>query len=299
MDRTCAILQALTRWIGEHEDLPIIYAAFQQSRSCNSPEQPLLGLVLQDGAGMNGWTIGGRQYPFPDLHAAILHTHQGSSSDAPTGRGGIWLTSLDMRGVTAFDELLQGYGFPAFPIGNPAALRRVYRRIIELHTRPQLATRVLHLRAAWLELIACLLDEIAGQSDRARLDPPPPVQRVLAFIAAQYQDPTLGLPELARAANLDRHHLGRLFKRYTGSPPMQYLRDYRLQQARYLLGTTDLRVAEVAAACGFADPLHFSRLFRRATGSSPSGHRAAQYTPSTTAVVEEAKGRTSATPSQG
>ena len=50
----------------------------------------------------------------------------------------------------------------------------------------------------------------------------------------------------------------------------RYLRDMRLQNARFLLRDTTMLVEEVAFSVGFNDPLHFSRVFRTATGLSPT-----------------------------
>ena len=52
-----------------------------------------------------------------------------------------------------------------------------------------------------------------------------------------------------------------------------YQTGLRVARARFLLDTTTLTVAEVAAELGYSDPLYFSRLFRRAQGQSPRDYR--------------------------
>ncbi|MGJ7519755.1 helix-turn-helix domain-containing protein [Variovorax sp. LT1P1] len=44
-----------------------------------------------------------------------------------------------------------------------------------------------------------------------------------------------------------------------------------MARARELLRASDLPLAEVATACGFADQSHFTRVFSRAEGAPP-GH---------------------------
>lgn len=75
--------------------------------------------------------------------------------------------------------------------------------------------------------------------------------------------------ELAQRVNLSRSRFAHLFREHTGIPPARYLRDFRLDRARFLLETTFLSIKEVMAAVGFNDPSHFSRDFDRAFGASP------------------------------
>jgi len=53
----------------------------------------------------------------------------------------------------------------------------------------------------------------------------------------------------------------------------EYLNHIRLEQARMLLKGHDMKVKDVAHACGFADSNYFCRLFRKNTERSPSEYR--------------------------
>ena len=46
-----------------------------------------------------------------------------------------------------------------------------------------------------------------------------------------------------------------------------------MMKARELLLDLDMPIGEVAAECGYDDPLYFSRVFRRTVGVSPSEYR--------------------------
>jgi AraC family transcriptional regulator len=50
----------------------------------------------------------------------------------------------------------------------------------------------------------------------------------------------------------------------------------RVKKAQRLLAQTDLPLANIAVAVGFADQSHFSRQFHRLVGTTPSGFRRAQ-----------------------
>lgn len=68
-----------------------------------------------------------------------------------------------------------------------------------------------------------------------------------------------------------RYHA--LFRRLMGCTPAGYITSLRMSKARELLIDPDLPIGEVAARCGYADPLYFSRVFRRELGVSPSAYR--------------------------
>ncbi len=83
----------------------------------------------------------------------------------------------------------------------------------------------------------------------------------------------ISLDDLAAVAGLSRFHLCRSFREATGLPPHAYVTRERLARARCLLRTTDLSIAQVAAACGFGSAGQFATAFRKALGSSPSAFR--------------------------
>ena len=95
---------------------------------------------------------------------------------------------------------------------------------------------------------------------------------VLEYIHA-HTDQNPSLFEMARQVQMSPYHFSRLFKQSTGQSPHQYLIGRRLQQAKQLLITTGLSIAEIAAQTGFTDQSHFARHFKRQLGVPPSHHR--------------------------
>ncbi|MGY1751173.1 helix-turn-helix domain-containing protein [Modestobacter sp. SYSU DS0511] len=98
------------------------------------------------------------------------------------------------------------------------------------------------------------------------------------LIGRRIADPDLAPGHVAAVLGVSRRYLYELFAAETG-PVAEYVRTVRLERARELLvaATADeVPVAEVALACGFADPAHFSRVFRQAYGLSPRQYRLSQ-----------------------
>ena len=79
--------------------------------------------------------------------------------------------------------------------------------------------------------------------------------------------------DLARLVELSPSHLTALFRAHLGCPPLKYQQRLRLALARKLLRDSYLRVSEVAAACGYADPNYFIRVFRAQVGRTPQAWR--------------------------
>lgn len=68
-------------------------------------------------------------------------------------------------------------------------------------------------------------------------------------------------------------HLLRLFERDTGQTPHKWLTAMRLNQAKHLLTDSQLKIEEIAVACGFSSVSHFKTLFREQTGVTPGQYR--------------------------
>lgn len=82
------------------------------------------------------------------------------------------------------------------------------------------------------------------------------------------------IEEMAALVGRSRSHVLRLFRRHLGVSAKQHVIDRQMREARELLLSTTLPIAEVGRAVGLADPYHFSKLFRRHVGLSPREFRA-------------------------
>jgi AraC-like DNA-binding protein len=70
--------------------------------------------------------------------------------------------------------------------------------------------------------------------------------------------------------------LAERFVHFIGQPPMQYLRQLRMQLASRLLLDDSAKVGSVAAAVGFDSEAAFSRAFKRLVGLPPDEWRRRQ-----------------------
>lgn len=95
------------------------------------------------------------------------------------------------------------------------------------------------------------------------------VQRVIRAMHEQLDEP-LSLRTMARIAFVSPYHFNRVFRQITGIPPCQYLYALRLEAAKRMLVTTDLKVIEVCYAVGYNSLGTFTRRFTDLVGTSPT-----------------------------
>ena len=104
-------------------------------------------------------------------------------------------------------------------------------------------------------------------------------QRTLARRAADYIDANFCrgdfcLNLMARELNFSPNYLSAVFSREMGQTVVDYLTSKRMERARELLRTTNLRSGQIAAAVGYRDCRYFSALFRKVHGCTPGEYRA-------------------------
>lgn len=81
------------------------------------------------------------------------------------------------------------------------------------------------------------------------------------------------LADVAAEAGVHPGHLAATFRRHFRCTPGEYVRRRRIDWACRQLVDTDLPLAELALAAGFADQSHFGRTFKRQMGLTPAAYR--------------------------
>ena len=110
--------------------------------------------------------------------------------------------------------------------------------------------------------------EMAPTTNTTEIDPT--LQRVMDFIEQNIGNAEATVGDMAAAAATSRSGLQRKLKQAMGITPQDLIREARIKHACQLLRQSDKTIAEVAYACGFADPKYFSRCFKKSVGQSPT-----------------------------
>ena len=96
--------------------------------------------------------------------------------------------------------------------------------------------------------------------------------RAREFIDHCYDHP-LNLDQISEKACFSRYHFLRLFRQAFNITPHQYLIEKRIEKAKELLSSDDLRVTDVCFEVGFQSLGSFSSLFHKYVGHAPVTYR--------------------------
>ncbi len=125
------------------------------------------------------------------------------------------------------------------------------------------------------ELYLLLSLMVSGASTAAPvvMDDAEHVRRAIDYIDSHYSYP-ISVEDIAAYVGVSRSTLFRQFRRCLSTSPKEYLDQYRIRRAAYLLRHTSLTVNSVSTSVGYDNGLYFSKVFKKAMGTSPSKYRA-------------------------
>lgn len=98
------------------------------------------------------------------------------------------------------------------------------------------------------------------------------IKKALLLIQQHYSE-DIGLEWLASQLWVNASYLSRVFSQEVGQPFTAYLNRYRIEQAKRLILSSNLKLCEVAEQTGFSSSIVFSRSFKKVTGKTPSEFR--------------------------
>lgn len=98
------------------------------------------------------------------------------------------------------------------------------------------------------------------------------IKRMLTFIHEHYAD-DIDTEAIAASITVSPSECLRCFHGTIGTTPIRYLIEYRIEKAAALIGSTEMKISEAAAQCGFQEMSYFAKCFRNAKDMSPSEFR--------------------------
>lgn len=120
-------------------------------------------------------------------------------------------------------------------------------------------------------LLLSVLTQIARQINYSHLRSSQ-INDVIRLMQSRY-DQQYDVLEYADYCSLSPDRFSHKFKEATGSSPLQYFINLKLEKAKELLAFSDLSIAEVSEQIGYDNPLYFSRQFKKHIGICPSKYR--------------------------
>jgi len=99
------------------------------------------------------------------------------------------------------------------------------------------------------------------------------IAKAQEFIRKNYSDKDISLHSVAKEVNISPNHFSTIFSRETGETFISYITKVRLDKAKLLLKTTQMRASDIGYEIGYNDTHYFSYVFKKNTGMTPKEFR--------------------------
>ena len=98
------------------------------------------------------------------------------------------------------------------------------------------------------------------------------IRQAMEYIQENY-DKDLNMAVVSNHISMNYSLFSYMFKEYTGSNFVNYLKGIRMEKAKKLLAETDMRIIEISQQVGYDNEKHFMKTFKASVGVSPSEYR--------------------------
>ena len=138
----------------------------------------------------------------------------------------------------------------------------------------------LRMRGLMLEILALFMRQGLTTAENAvneqRIRYHAAIEPALRKIRNEYKS-DISLEELSEVCCVNKYYFCRIFKEAMGITPIQYLCDYRLNNADILLRNTDKSISDIIVDCGFSDESYFFRAYKKHFGDTPNSRRSKHF----------------------
>lgn len=189
----------------------------------------------------------------------VTHSYE----DAVDAEAIIILFDTDV--LTAFKESLEKHK-PKLPFTNKLkSIMPVLEKVI-FYNNSNNEIAASYLTAAIGELITTLeLYEI----DNSALDIS---QKILVYCSEHYNE-NISIKSVSKDLYLSPSYVSKIFTNKLNYHFREYINALRIQEAKKLLATTDMKIVSIMLECGFENQSSFNRIFNDIVGVSPSEYR--------------------------
>lgn len=126
--------------------------------------------------------------------------------------------------------------------------------------------------AAWLMMLQHQKEVPRQASSGAELTSQERIRTMAAFIQRNFAE-HITLTQIADSAHVSRSEAIRCFKKNLNVTPIQFLTEYRIEQAAQMLISSSEPISSIASRCGFDDVSYFTKQFRQIQNVTPSKYR--------------------------
>ncbi|MCK5200386.1 MAG: helix-turn-helix domain-containing protein, partial [Spirochaetales bacterium] len=118
----------------------------------------------------------------------------------------------------------------------------------------------------WLKDVSL---KIIYSIEETRQKPVTLIQQIVDHVNSEFMNP-LSIKVISYSFNISAAYLGKLFKQETGESFSRYLNNLRIEKAKALLLSTNIKANKIALEVGYSDSNYFYNIFKKYAGMYPS-----------------------------
>lgn len=190
------------------------------------------------------------------------------------GRGERWefyWVHIDGIGADGIEKAVNYNGIKAVNIRNRGELIMQIRRMIDIGENNDICT-LSEISACMHTMFNIMLRDSLDMSGGAGGGHTDEIQCAVSYIEENYAE-QISIDDITEQIHVSKYYFIRLFKQYIGMTPYSYLINYRINQSKILLRTSDMSVSEISVRTGFSDVSNFINHFKKQTGQKPMDYR--------------------------
>lgn len=133
----------------------------------------------------------------------------------------------------------------------------------------------LTVKSALLTILSSFIaNNLENKDSMNRIEPLKHIRmkKILTFLEENYQQ-RITLADWSSNLSLSREQFTRLFKEYFNQSPIEYLINYRIRRATWLLLHTKMPIIEIALDTGFESANYFTITFKKVMNTTPKAYR--------------------------
>lgn len=167
-------------------------------------------------------------------------------------------------------DLLEIITLPHFvTVDDPEYVENLFKQIISYDDADMIISKLIK-KACLLQLLAYYFKKANVEKEKFFKDEK--ISLLMSYIETNLQN-EITIGKLAGIMHFHPNYFIRFFKEMIGMPPIEYINNMRIEQAKKLLQTMDTPIREIACEVGFNTSYYFTRIFKKKIGFTPSGYR--------------------------
>lgn len=175
------------------------------------------------------------------------------------------------KDMELFAPLLKPLSMPNFTIPDFSVIHRNISSLLSICANPD-TSDLITMHKNLTEILSVLFLSLRTEKPPEILCSRSYLVELHDYLENHYYE-NFSLDKYEELFKISKYRLCREFSKAYGLPPLKYLTNKRLEEAKNMLLTTDWTIHEISSKVGYENVNHFINLFKKNTGTTPNSFR--------------------------